>query len=59
VHNSTRHSVGECREIRKPTEQFREKQQQLCQEGVPSHLREGKQKMDLEKEMKFQKAKRV
>jgi hypothetical protein len=51
--------VGECREIRKPTEQFREKQQQLCQEGVPSHLREGKQKMDLEKEMKFQKAKRV
>jgi hypothetical protein len=50
VHNSTRHSARECREIRKLVEQFREKQQQLCQEGAPSRQREGKQKMDPEEE---------
>jgi hypothetical protein len=49
MHNSTCHSVGECWEIKKLTEQFNEKQQQLCQEGAPSHQREGKQKMDPEK----------
>jgi hypothetical protein len=62
VHNSTRHDVGECWEIRKLTEQFREKQQQLRQEGAPSRQWEGKQKVNLEEEndeeMEFQKAKR-
>jgi hypothetical protein len=28
VHNSTRHTAAECREIKKPAEQFREKMQQ-------------------------------
>jgi hypothetical protein len=36
VHNSTHHSVSEYWEIKKPIEQFCEKQQQPCQEGTPS-----------------------
>jgi hypothetical protein len=35
VHNSMRHTVVECREIKKLTEQFREKMQQR-QDGAPS-----------------------
>jgi hypothetical protein len=38
VHNSTWHTASECREIKKLTEQFREKmQQQSRQDGAPSH----------------------
>jgi hypothetical protein len=36
------HTVSECREIKKLTEQLREKMQQQCQDGVPSRQREGK-----------------
>jgi hypothetical protein len=50
VHNSTCHNTSECREIKKLVEQFCEKQQQLCQEGTPSHQREGKQKVNPEEE---------
>jgi hypothetical protein len=46
VHNSTGHTVSECREIKKLTKQFRDKMQQQRQDGVPSHQREGKQKLD-------------
>jgi hypothetical protein len=46
VHNSTRHSVSECWEIKKLVEQFREKMQQQRQDGAPSRQREGKQKVD-------------
>ena len=56
VHNSTRHTASECREIKKLTEQFREKmQQQSHQDGAPSHQREGKQNVDKgkEEEMEF------
>jgi hypothetical protein len=60
VHNSTRHTVTECREIKKLTEQFREKMQQL-QDGAPSHQWEGKQKVNSQEqkdaEMEFQDAK--
>jgi hypothetical protein len=62
VHNSTRHIVLECREIKKLVEQFREKmQQQSCQDGAPSRQREGKQKIGKreEEEMEFQDAKRA
>jgi hypothetical protein len=62
VHNSTRHTVLECREIKKLMKQFLEKmQQQLRQDDVPSRQQEGKQKVDKEKgeEMEFQDAKRV
>jgi hypothetical protein len=62
VHNSVCHSVSECWENKKLTEQFRKKQQQPRQEGAPSRQREGKQKMDPEeeknKEMAFQNVKR-
>jgi hypothetical protein len=50
MHNSTCHSASECREIKKLMEQFREKIQQQCQDGAPSHQREGKQKMDTQEE---------
>jgi hypothetical protein len=53
VHNSMHHTASECREIKKLTEQFREKmQQQPRQDGAPSW----KQKVDKEKgeEMEFQ-----
>jgi hypothetical protein len=37
VHNSTRHTASECREIKKLAEQFHEKmQQQSRQDGAPS-----------------------
>jgi hypothetical protein len=36
VHNCTHHSVMECREIKKLTEQFREKMQQPRQYGASS-----------------------
>jgi hypothetical protein len=36
MHNSTHHTVAECREIRKLAEQFREKMQQQRQYGAPS-----------------------
>jgi hypothetical protein len=52
VHNSMHHTASECQEIKKLTEQFREKmQQQPRQDGVPSR----KQKVDKEKgeEMEF------
>jgi hypothetical protein len=63
VHNSTRHTASECREIKKLAKQFREKmQQQSCQDGAPSCRWEGKQKVDKreeEEEMEFQNAKRA
>jgi hypothetical protein len=63
VHNSTRHSTSECREIKKLTEQIREKMQQQRQDGAPSQQWEGKQKVDSQeekdKEMEFQDAKRA
>jgi hypothetical protein len=37
-----RHTASECQEIKKLTEQFREKMQQQRQDGVPSCQREGK-----------------
>jgi hypothetical protein len=37
VHNSTRHTVSECQEIKKLAEQFRKKMQQQRQDGTPSH----------------------
>jgi hypothetical protein len=47
VHNSMRHSMLECREIKKLAEQFCDKmQQQQCQDGTSSRQPEGKQKMD-------------
>jgi hypothetical protein len=46
VHNSTRHTASECREIKKFVEQFRKKMQQQHQDGAPSRKREGKQKVD-------------
>jgi hypothetical protein len=49
----------EYQEIKKLMEQFCEKQQQQCQEGVPSHQRESKQKVDPEEEMEFYNAKRA
>jgi hypothetical protein len=62
VHNSTRHTAAECREIKKLAEQFREKMQQR-QDGVPSRQWEGKQKVDSQEqkdaEMEFQDAKRA
>jgi hypothetical protein len=62
VYNSTRQTVSECQEIKKLTEQFREKMQQR-QDGAPSHQREGKQKVDSQEEknveMEFQDAKRA
>jgi hypothetical protein len=36
VHNSTRHTASECREIKKLKEQFREKMHQQRQDGAPS-----------------------
>jgi hypothetical protein len=63
VHNSTRHTTSECHEIKKLTEQFHEKMQQQRQDGAPSPLREGKQKVDSQEEkdaeMEFQDAKRA
>jgi predicted Rossmann fold nucleotide-binding protein DprA/Smf involved in DNA uptake len=63
VHNSTCHTVSECREIKKLVEQFREKMQQQRQDGTPSRQREGKQKVDSQEEkdaeMEFQDAKRA
>jgi hypothetical protein len=63
VHNSTRHSASECREIKKLAEQFREKIQQQRQDGAPSQQREGKQKVDSQEEkdeeMEFQDAKKA
>jgi hypothetical protein len=41
-----RHSASECPKIKKPAEQFHEKMQQPCQDGAPSRLQEGKQKVD-------------
>jgi hypothetical protein len=46
VHNSTRHTASECREIKKLEEQFCEKMQQQRQDGAPSRQWEGKQKVD-------------
>jgi hypothetical protein len=63
VHNSTWHSVSECREIKKLVEQFHENMQQQCQDGAPSRQRKGKQKMDPQEEkdveMEFYDAKRA
>jgi hypothetical protein len=63
MHNSTRHTVLECREIKKLAEQFREKMQQQRQDGAPSHQREGKQKVDSQEEkdaeMEFHDAQRA
>jgi hypothetical protein len=63
VHNSTRHTASECREIKKLAEQFREKMQQQRHDGSSSRQREGKQKMDSQEEkdaeMEFQDAKRA
>jgi hypothetical protein len=63
VHNSTRHTASECREIKKLTEQFRKKMQQQRQDGSPSCQQEGKQKVDPQEEkdaeMEFQDAKRA
>jgi hypothetical protein len=64
VHNSRRHSIEECRKIKKLIEQFREQvKQQPRQEGAPSHQREGKQKVNpeakKEEEMEFQNTKRA
>jgi hypothetical protein len=63
VHNSRRHTVSECREIKKLMEQFREKMQKHRQDGAPSHQREGKQKVDSQEEkdveLEFQNAKRA
>jgi hypothetical protein len=42
VHNSMHLSASECWEIKKLTEQFREKVQQQRQDGVPSRQWEGK-----------------
>jgi hypothetical protein len=42
VPNSTRHSASKCQEIKKLTEQLREKMQQQRQDGAPSCQREGK-----------------
>jgi hypothetical protein len=50
MHNSTHHNVAECREIRKLTEQFREKMQQQRQYDAPSRQQEGKQKVDSQEE---------
>jgi uncharacterized Zn finger protein (UPF0148 family) len=62
VHNSTRHTVVECQEIKKLMKQFREKMQQR-QDDAPSRQREGKQKVDSQEqkdaEMEFQDAKRA
>jgi hypothetical protein len=63
VHNFTRHTAGECWEIKKLAEQYREqlKQQQQREDGAPSRQREGKQKVDPEEdkddELRFQQAK--
>jgi hypothetical protein len=63
VHNSRRHNVEECREIKKLTEQFCEQQkQQSRRDGTPPHQRERKQQVAREgdkEEMEFQNAKRV
>jgi hypothetical protein len=63
VHNSTRHTTLEYREIKKLVEQFYEKMQQQCQDDAPSRQWEGKQKVDSQEEkdaeMEFQDAKRV
>jgi hypothetical protein len=63
VHNSTRHTAVECREIKKLTEQFCEKIQQQRQDGAPSRQREGKQKVDSQEEkdeeIEFQDVKRA
>jgi hypothetical protein len=50
VHNSTCHTVSECWEIKKLTEQFRKKMQQQRQDGMPSRQWEGKQKVDSQEE---------
>jgi hypothetical protein len=42
VHNSTRHFASKCQEIKKLTEQLREKMHQQRQDGAPSCQREGK-----------------
>jgi hypothetical protein len=56
------HTMCECREIKKLTQQFHKKQQQAHKEGAPSRQWEGKQKMDLEEEkdeeIAFQNAKK-
>jgi hypothetical protein len=64
MYNSRHHSTEECREIKKLTEQFRERQkQQTRQDGMPSRQQEGKQKVDPEEdkgeEMEFQNDKRA
>jgi hypothetical protein len=63
VHNSTRHTASECREIKKLVEQFCDKMQQQRQDGAPSHQREGKQKVDPQEEkdveIEFQDARRA
>jgi hypothetical protein len=63
MHNFTRHTTAECREIKKLAEQFHEKMQQQRQDGGPSRQREGKQKVDSQEEkdaeMEFQDAKRL
>jgi hypothetical protein len=50
VHNATCHTASKCREIKKLTEQFREKMQQRRQDGAPSRQWEGKQKVDSQEE---------
>jgi hypothetical protein len=61
VHNST-HLSAECPEIKKLTEQYREHLKQQRDDGTPSRQREGKQKVDPEKDkddgLGFQETKR-
>jgi hypothetical protein len=63
MHNSTRHTTSECREIKKLLDQFCKKMQQQRQDGAPSLQWEGKQKVDSQEEkdaeMEFQDAKRA
>jgi hypothetical protein len=62
VHNSMRHIIEECREIKKLTEQYRQQLKQLRDNGMPSCKWEGKQKVDPKEDkddrLGFQKAKR-
>jgi hypothetical protein len=57
------HSVEDCREIKKPMEQFREQQkQQPCHDGTPPRQREGKQHIareGIDEDMEFWNTKRA
>jgi hypothetical protein len=58
VHNSKRHNVEECQEIKKLADQFYEQQKlQSCHNDTPSQQQEGKQQVapegDKDEEMAF------